>query len=82
MIGLYKQLFTKRGAESFIGAVPFKYGSQNGFAAGRRVLAITYTTATPNSIVFGILPDSKLFLYHQIRRTKIHQVTRNLGARP
>jgi multisubunit Na+/H+ antiporter MnhE subunit len=82
MQGLTRQLFTKRGADSFIGAVPFDIGGDTPSAAGRRCLAITYTTATPNCIVFGLEPKKKLLLYHQIIRGPIRSLTKNLGARP
>jgi multisubunit Na+/H+ antiporter MnhE subunit len=45
---------------------------------GRLVLAAVFTTATPNSIVIGIRHQQMLF--HQIARTPVEQMTRNLGA--
>jgi multisubunit Na+/H+ antiporter MnhE subunit len=82
MQGLGRQLFTKRGADSFVGAVPFNMGGDTPTAAGRRCLAITYTTATPNCIVLGLEPKKKLLLYHQIIKGPIRSLTKNLGARP
>ncbi len=50
-------------------------------ATGRRVLAVVYTSATPNMIVLGIDTHSKQMLFHQLQRTEIPAMTRNLGAR-
>lgn len=82
MLGLYQQLFTRRGAGSFIRAVPFKIGGNSPEECGRRVLAITFTTATPNFIIFGLVPEKKILLYHQIVKGEVRAMTRNLGARP
>lgn len=79
--GLCKQLFTRAGAPSFVAAVPFTIGNDNSlYSHGRRALAITYTTATPNFIVLAIIEDQKLLLYHQIVPGEVLTMTRNLGA--
>jgi multisubunit Na+/H+ antiporter MnhE subunit len=80
---LGKQLFSKRGADSAILAVPFDLGKkENPIDAGRRALAITYTTATPNFIILGLVDRQDLMLYHQITPGDVRSMTRNLGARP
>jgi multisubunit Na+/H+ antiporter MnhE subunit len=66
MHGLAKQLFTRNGAPSFTGTVPFDVGGDDPESAGRRALAISYTTITPNFVVLGIIPEQRLLLYHQI----------------
>jgi multisubunit Na+/H+ antiporter MnhE subunit len=79
--GLSKQLFTRAGAPSFLAAVPFRTGNPRSLAThGRCALAVTYTTATPNFIVIGIIEEQKLLLYHQILPGEVITMTRNLGA--
>lgn len=80
--GLGKQLFTKRGAPSYIAAVPFEVGSNGPTSTGRRALAVLYTTMTPNFVVIGIIREQALLLYHQIVPGKVLTITRKLGAKP
>ena len=81
--GLAMQLFTSGGAPSFLAAVPFDVGEKDDVAdAGRRALAVTYTTATPNFVVLGVIEEQRLMLYHQIVPGDVIAVTRKLGARP
>lgn len=77
-----KQLFTKRGAESLIRAVPYEVGDDGAHAAAQRALAVTYTTLTPNFVVLGIAHKQQLLLYHQVLAGEVLQMTINLGARP
>lgn len=79
---LAKQLFTRRGADSLLRAVPFDVGAADEGAAARRALAVTYTTLTPNFIVLGIAHEQALLLYHEITDAEVPQMTINLGARP
>lgn len=80
---LGNQLFTERGAESLIRAVPFAVGENDDpHAAARRALAVTYTTLTPNFVVLGIAHKQALMLYHQVLPGEVLQMTINLGARP
>ena len=48
---------------------------------GRRVLAVLYTTATPNCIVLSIDADRQQMLFHQLQQSAIPKMTLNLGAR-
>ena len=82
MRALARQLFTKAGPQSQMIAVPFEVGDDDAHSAGRRALAVTYTTITPNSVVLGILHKQALLLYHQIAPADVPQLTINLGARP
>lgn len=59
---LGKQLFTKKGADSLIRAVPFEVGDDDAHSAARRALAVTYTTLTPNFVVLGIAHKQALLL--------------------
>jgi len=80
--GIAKQLFTKRGAPSYLAAVPFEIGSNGHAEPGRRALAVFYTTRTPNFVVIGIIREQSLLLYHQIVPAEVLTITRNLGAKP
>jgi hypothetical protein len=39
-----------------------------------------YTTTAPNFIVIGIDPDLSRMLFHQIERSSVPKMTRELGA--
>ena len=66
-------------AGSHLRAVPFKRekGARGFF---RRVLAVVYTTLTPNIIVIGIDQKQELLLFHQIAPTAVPKMTKQLGA--
>lgn len=51
-------------------------------AHGRRVLAVAYLTASPNSIVLGIHPRRELIMMHQLIPSPPSKMARELGARP
>lgn len=79
--GLMKQLFTRDGAPSFLAAAPFQMGEKESpVEAGRRALAVTYTTGTPNFVVLGLVEEQRLLLYHQIIPGEVLTMTRKLGA--
>ena len=70
-------------AESLFLVVPFEAGAKEGpRSVARRVLAVTYTTMTPETIVLGININSKQMLYHAIKRGPLPEMTPSLGARP
>lgn len=77
---LFKDVLHIAPAESLYRAIPFEKDSTP-VGTGRRVLAVAYTTATPNSIVVGIDPKTHWMLFHQLKRTDVHTMTRRLGAR-
>ncbi len=74
------QAYSRSRAPSCLTAVPFEVGPDNPACAGRRALAVLYTTMTPNSVVIGIVREQGLMLYHQIIPGDALQITRNLGA--
>ena len=79
---LFRQLFGA-GADNSVGAVKFDVGEKDSpYSAGRRALAVTYTTITPNSIVLGIVMEEGLLLYSQIKVGPVRPMTRRLGAQP
>ena len=80
--GLMLQLFSTNGAPSFLAAVRFDIGGDDPASAGRRALAVFYTTMTPNFVVLGLFPNQKLLLFHQIIPGQVLRMTQKLGARP
>lgn len=82
MHGLGRQLFSRAGAPSLVRTVAYDTPGPKDEAMSRQVLAVTYTTITPNFIVLGILSHKHQMLYHQILPTGVLQITRNLGAEP
>lgn len=63
-------------------AVAYDVGKDDPCGAGRRALAVTYTTITPNTIVLGIVQEQGLLLYHQLVPDQTPEIIRHLGARP
>jgi hypothetical protein len=68
-------------ALSHFAATEFEYGSPRPVDAGRRALATSFTTATPNSIVLDVIEHPPRILYHQIIPGPLPGVTQSLGAR-
>ncbi len=72
-------LLGKRNAGSLFRVCPFEIRhSPRGTL--RRVLAIVYSTAAPNSIVIGIDPEQGLMIFHQLAPSDIPKTARDLGA--
>jgi hypothetical protein len=70
-------------AESLFLIVPFNAGAKEGpRAVARRVLAVTYSTMTPETIVLGINTNTRQMLLHANKRGPIPKMTQSLGARP
>jgi multisubunit Na+/H+ antiporter MnhE subunit len=59
----------------------FQTSKRDAHLLGRTVLAVTYTTASPNMLVIGIDPAQSLMLFHQLERAEVPAMTRALGAR-
>jgi multisubunit Na+/H+ antiporter MnhE subunit len=79
---LFKQLFAGKRAESLLLAVPYEATGEDDASAARRALAVTYTTSTPNFVVVGVDRERGHLVFHQIKRSPVLQMTKNLGARP
>lgn len=77
---LLLDLFTSRRAGSVYRVSGFKTSKDDPRLIARRVLATIYTTASPNSIVIGIDFKQSRMLFHQIERSGLSKMTRNLGA--
>ena len=83
LVALWQQLATARGAASQFSTTPFAIGDRADPAdAGRRALAVFYTTATPNFVVLGLVDEPGTMLYHQVKPGPVLAMTRRLGARP
>ncbi len=67
-------------AESLFRAAPFERSPDEPLDVARRVLAIAYTTATPNFIIIGIDVTTRQMLFHQLKKSDVLPMTRNLGA--
>jgi hypothetical protein len=78
---LFKDLFGIEKAKSLYRVSGFQTGKEDPTLAARRVLAIAYTSASPNSIVLGIDYTCSRMLFHQLRRTRLPQMTDDLGAK-
>lgn len=76
-----RDLFGGRKAVSAFQIVRFDAGERcNLHDTGRRVLAVAYTTMAPNFIVLGVNTKDKNLLFHQIERSAVPKMTKNLGA--
>ena len=80
---LVRHVFTRHKAESLMVAVAFDPGAPDEpHDAARRALAIAYSTMTPATVVLGIDQQTGRMLYHQLERSELPRMTRNLGAQP
>jgi hypothetical protein len=78
---LFKDLFGIEKAASFYRVSGFKTAKLDPVLVSRRVLATTYTTAAPNFIVIGIDYTSSRMLFHQLERSSVPKMTKELGAK-
>jgi hypothetical protein len=76
-----EQMWGRRGAPSCIEAVEFDALGNDASSAGRRALAVTYGTISPNSVLVGVVTEQGLLLYHRIQPGRISPMLRHLGAR-
>lgn len=80
-IVLFKDLFGIEKAKSLFRVSGFQTGKEDPILVARRVLAIAYTSASPNTIVLGIDYTSSRMLFHQLKRTPLSRMTKDLGAK-
>lgn len=79
---LFEDLFGKQKAGSFYRATAFETGDEeHSREVTRQVLATAFTTVTPNSVVVGVDVKRKQMLFHQLRRSELTVMTKNLGAK-
>lgn len=79
---LIKDLAGIQQAGSFYRFSGFKTGRHDPRLVARRVLATGYTTVTPNSIVIGIDVGQSRMLFHQLKRSEVSRMAKELGAQP
>jgi multisubunit Na+/H+ antiporter MnhE subunit len=77
---LTKDILHIAPAPSLYRATAFECDPDDPVAVARRILAIAYTTVTPNMIVIGIDVPTNEMLFHQLQRSNVSMMTRNLGA--
>ncbi len=77
---LLREVLHLRPAGSHYRVCGFKCSKRDPAILGRGVLATIYMTATPNSIVIGIDPQSSKMLFHQLERASGPKMARALGA--
>jgi hypothetical protein len=75
-----RDLLHLRPAGSYFRASHFECSKRDPAIQGRGVLATIFLTATPNSIVLGIDPESDRMLFHQLQRAPVPQMARALGG--
>jgi hypothetical protein len=80
-VALLRDLLGKEKAGSFYRVCHFKTAKASPRLVARRVLATTYTSATPNSIVIGIDYDQNRLLMHQVVRSPVTKMAQLLGAK-
>ncbi len=77
-----KDLRDVQTANSLFRVVPFQAGEkEDPRATARRVLAVIYTTITPNTVVLGVNTNDQKLLLHQLVRSPVSRMTKDLGAR-
>lgn len=77
-----KDLVGVKRAGSYYRVSGFKTSKSDPRLIARHVLAIFYTTMAPNFVVIGIDSRQSRMLFHQLERTAVSRMTKNLGAQP
>ncbi|GAC1422059.1 MAG: hypothetical protein NVSMB62_17500 [Acidobacteriaceae bacterium] len=78
---LVRDCVTSRRADSLYRVSGFATSRSDPTLAARRVLATVYSTATPSSIVIGVDYSQSRLLIHQLRRSEMSLMMRELGAK-
>jgi hypothetical protein len=78
---LFKDLFGIEKAKSLFRVSGFQTGKKDPVLVARRVLAIAYTSASPNTIVLGIDYTCSRMLFHQLKRAPLPKMTDDLGGK-
>ena len=78
---LIRDLMGKR-AGSYYRVCGFKTAREEPTLVGKRVLATVYASMSPNSIIVGIDWKQSRMLTHQIARSPVSRMTKNLGGQP
>jgi multisubunit Na+/H+ antiporter MnhE subunit len=78
---LFKDLLHISPAKSLYRVTGFESSRNDPVAMAKQVLAVAYTTVSPNSIVLGIDENSRRMLFHQLECGEVSKMTLNLGAK-
>lgn len=78
---LLRDLFGGARAEGVYRVCGYAGGERDPVKVARAVLMTGYSTATPNSIVIGIDTAQDRMLFHQMQRTEMTEMGRELGAK-
>lgn len=82
VIVLFRDIFGLQKSESLYRVCGFGTSKLDPRLVARRVLAIFYTTMAPNFIVIGIDFRQSRMLFHQLERSGVPEMTKQLGAQP
>ena len=77
---VFMSMGTKRIPSGII-SMPFQVGGNGPSSCGRRALAITYLTFTPNSLVMGFLREEQLLFFHSLIPQAPPSFMRKMGAK-
>jgi hypothetical protein len=79
---LFQDLLGLKRSDSLYRVCGFKTSKLDPRLVARRVLATFYTTMAPNFIVIGIDYRQSRMLFHQLERSDVPEMTKELGAQP
>ncbi len=77
---LLRDLFTRDKADSVLQVYSFEASETDPVKRAREVLAVTYMTASPNSIVLGVDQELRLLTLHQLSPQPLPKLAKALGA--
>lgn len=81
IVVLLRDICSFRRAESLYRMTGFVTSEDDPRMAARRVLATAYTTASPSFIVIGIDCAQNRILFHQLQRSSVPTMMKELGAK-
>ena len=79
---LFEDLFGVQREPARMRALHWYAGNPSAAKRGQAVLAATYLSATPNSIVLGVDHEQSLMIVHELKPTPASALARSLGAQP
>ncbi len=77
---LWHDLTGRQKAGSIYAVHRFEASERDRLLRGREVLAVTYMTASPNTVVLGVDQRERLLLLHQLEATPLPAMALALGA--
>lgn len=79
IVELTRLLMGRRGRSRFL-LTPFRAVDNDARSAAQRALAIIYVTLPPNFLIIGIDRQSKLMLFHQVRKDPVPEIIHRLES--